>query len=111
MKVLVLNAQQSQGVSDKSGVLKPYHMATITYLVPLEDRIKRDEEKGTSYRMNGYGLQAVEMSLDPEHLGDFSKVNFPALMDIATEARPMFGKVQTFCIGAVSVAVRAAAAA
>lgn len=109
MKVLAVSVQQSQGISDKSGALKPYHMASLSYLVPLESRNKVDTVKGTSYRMDGYGLQLVEMSLDPDCLSEFSKVTFPAMLDIQTEAQPMFGKVQTVVTGLSAVPVRQAA--
>jgi hypothetical protein len=106
MKVLAVSVQQSQGVSDKSGVCKPYHMASLSYLVPLESRSKADSVKGTSYRMTGYGLQLVEMTLDPDCFEDFSKVTFPSMIDIRTEAQPMFGKVQTVVVGLAAVPVR-----
>jgi hypothetical protein len=80
MKVLVLNVQRARGISQKNS--REYDICTITYCTQVEN-VSRENRQVT-----GYGYNASELGLDPSALPQFSKVDFPAELDLLIEPDP-----------------------
>lgn len=99
MKAQVIGVSRIAGVSNKSGSLKDYDMGKLFCLQPIQPAGKEDKGVGTRYNRTGYGFEVMEVDLDSGSLVQFSKIQFPALLDLEMEQRPMFGKLATVCIG------------
>ncbi len=99
MKATVIGVSRICGTSNKSGKLKDYDMGKLLCLQPIEAKGKEDKEAGTSFSVSGYGYEPMEVDLDSSALVQFKDVRFPAVLDLAMDQRPMFGKLATVCIG------------
>lgn len=99
MKAHVIGVSRINGVSKKSGSLKDYDMGKLFCLQPIQPAGKEDQKEGTRYSRTGYGFEVMEVDLDAGSLVQFSKIQFPAVLDLEMEQRPMFGKLATICIG------------
>jgi hypothetical protein len=80
MKVMVLNAQRAQGVSQKNN--SEYDICTVTFGSPVQ-RVQRDNRQVT-----GYGMNANEVGLDPAALKDFAAYTYPCELDLIIEPDP-----------------------
>ena len=99
MKAIVIGVSRMNGTSNKSGKLKVYDIGKLSCLMPIESKAKEDKEAGTSFAMAGFGYEVMEVDLDPAMLFEFEQVKFPATLNLAMDQRPMFGKLQTICVG------------
>lgn len=99
MKAQVIGVSRIAGVSNKSGSLKDYDMGKLFCLQPIQPAGKEDRGVGTRYNRSGYGFEVMEVDLDSGALVQFSKIQFPAALDLEMEQRPMFGKLATVCTG------------
>lgn len=100
MKAHVIGITRVEGVSNKSGQLKPYDMSRLLSLQPCEVAGKNDEQSGTRYSKSGYGYEVMEIDVaSPEVMQKFAQVRFPAMLDLEMDQIPRFGKLQTVCTG------------
>ncbi len=99
MKAHVIGAVRVEGVSNKSGTLRPYDMPRLLVLQPVEIASKQDDASGTRYSKTGYGYEVAEVDLDVSALPSFSSVKFPALLDLEIGQRMQFGKLASVCTG------------
>lgn len=100
MKAHVIGVTRVEGVSNKSGQLKPYDMARILSLQPCEVAGKIDDKTGTRYSKTGFGYELMEIDLESaEVMQKFAQVRFPAMLDLEMDQVPRFGKLQTVCVG------------
>lgn len=80
MLVTVINAQRARGTSSRTGA--EYDICTITFGTPVQT-LQRENRQ-----VVGFGLQTQELGLDPECLGQFQKIDFPADLDLIIEPDP-----------------------
>lgn len=99
MKAHVIGVSRINGTSNKSGKLKDYDMGKLLCLQPIEAKAKEDKDAGTCFAVSGYGFETMEVDLDTNALIQFKDIKFPAILDLAMDQRPMFGKLATVCVG------------
>lgn len=88
----VLGYRIQSGVSQK-GEGSPYEMGSVCLAVPVE----KMSTKNT--KVDGKGLQGVEMPLQPEAFEAFAKMNFPCDVELVLDQRAFFGELKTVCVG------------
>lgn len=99
MKANIIGVSRIEGISNKSGVLRPYDMPRILALQPVEMAAKSDDKAGTRYSKTGYGFEAMEIDLDPSAMAQFSEVKYPAVLDLVIDQRMLFGRLASVCVG------------
>jgi hypothetical protein len=57
--------------------------------------------------IHGFGFELAEMELDPACLSSFSRVSFPAMLELETDTRPYMGKLESVVTGFNSLVVPA----
>lgn len=100
MKLNVIGVKRIFGES-KAG--NDFDMCSVLCLVPIE------ATKGKKVTVQGHGMEVMEVELDPAAVVQFAQVKFPAMLELATDQRPMRGELKTVCTGLVSPARMAAA--
>lgn len=100
MKATLLNVSKVWGVSKKTG--NEYEMWQAAMIVPLE------QVRSASYNVHGYGLDVQTIGIDSAILEQFAGMKFPAEVDLETDVRPQFGRMETFVTGIRRPAVKAA---
>lgn len=99
MKAQVIGVSRINGISNKSGSLRDYDMGKLFCLQPIQSAGKQDPKEGTRFSRSGFGFEVMEVDLDASCMPQFKDVKFPAVLDLEMEQRPMFGKLQTVCVG------------
>ncbi len=99
MKAHVIGLVRIEGVSAKSGTLKPYDMPRLLILQPVEIAGKEDTQTGTRYSKSGFGFESAEIDLDPSSIPRFADVKFPAVLELEIGQRMQFGKLASICTG------------
>lgn len=93
MKMQVVGITRIAGVSSKSGKPRPYDMPKVVCLQPVQI------QKKEAYERSGFGYEPLEVDLDPEAFESFSQVKFPCVLELITDSRALFGRLQTICVG------------
>lgn len=99
MKAHVIGVTRLEGMSNKKGPLKPYDMAKVIILQPIEIVSKNDEQTGTRYSKTGYGFEPAEVDMDASALPAFSQLKLPCVVDLEIGQKMMFGKLASVCTG------------
>lgn len=99
MKLNVIGVKRIKGTSSKTG--NDFDMCRLFALVPITPASGKTT-------IEGFGFELAEMELEHSALSSFSRVSFPALLELTTDTRPYMGKLETVVTGFVASA-RAAA--
>lgn len=98
MKLNVIGVKRIQGKSSKTG--NDFDMCRIFALVPISPLSGKTN-------IQGFGFELAEMELDPEALLSFSRVSFPAMLELQTDTRPFMGKLESVVTGFTPVSASA----
>lgn len=99
MKATIIGISRIEGVSDKSGVLRPYDIPRVLALVPVEVASKSDDQRGTRYSKSGYGFEVMEIDLSPDAIPQFSQVKYPSAVELEIGQRMAAGRLASVCTG------------
>lgn len=95
MKLNVIGVKRIQGKSSKTG--NDFDMCRIFALVPVTALSGKTN-------IQGFGFELAEMELDPAALSSFSRISFPAMLELETDTRPYMGKLESVVTGFAPVA-------
>lgn len=98
MKLNVIGVKRIQGKSSKTG--NDFDMCRIFALVPISPLSGKTN-------IQGFGYELAEMELEPSALAMFSRVTFPAMLELETDTRPFMGKLESVVTGFAQVAAAA----
>jgi hypothetical protein len=99
MKANVIGVSRAEGISNKSGTNKPYDMASLVILQPMQTINSANPETGTRYAKTGFGYETAEVSVSPAAVVLFKDVKFPAALDLEISQDFMYGKLQSLVVG------------
>lgn len=109
MKVHAIGIARNNGISVKKDPKgKAYDMCALLVLTAIEPGSGQTKDGG-NYARSGYGFQVTEFPAQPECIEQFKDVKFPAIIDVATDSEPMFGRMQTVVSGLISPVVTSVA--
>lgn len=98
MKMTVSGVQRIAGTAKATGAA--FDMCQLLALVPIET------SNGGKVQVNGAGLRAMELPLDPAALPQFMSLKFPCTIELLTEPRPQRGKLETVVTGIAAGAAK-----
>lgn len=104
MKATIIGVTRIEGISNKSGVLRPYDMPRILALQQIEISSKSDEKVGTRYSKTGFGFETMEIDLEPSGMQDFAGLKYPAQVDLIIGQKMLYGRLASVCTGIVKPA-------
>lgn len=109
MKVHAIGIARNWGKSVKKDPKgKDYDMCSLLCLTPVEPGSGNTKDGGF-YNRQGYGFQVTEFPAQSSCIDQFKDVKFPALIEVATDSEPMFGRMQTVVSGLLNAGMKAVA--
>lgn len=109
MKVHAIGIARNWGVSVKKDPKgKKYDMCSLLVLTLIEGG-SGETKDGGHYDRAGYGYQVTEFPAQSSCIEQFKDVKFPAIIEVATDSEPMFGRMQTVVSGLLNGGMKAVA--
>lgn len=91
MRVLVLGVLSMIGKAKKTG--SDYQIRRALVGSPIQPK------RTTDYDRQGYGYETTEVEVDESAFAQFADHRYPAVLDLATDMRPIGGKLVPVVVG------------